>query len=98
MPKLQAVKNIVTDPEKYGLTIATMPNRPYFARVTTPKQIDAKLAAQLAEISYEEFTALNPSYNRPVITSQGEKHQLLLPVWAAERFADNLANYDKPPH
>lgn len=96
VPKLQAIKNIVTEPEKYGLTIATMPNRPYFARVTTPKQIDAKLAAQLAEISEEEFSALNPSYNRPVITSQGEKHQLLLPVWAAERFADNLASYDKP--
>ena len=96
VPKLQAIKNIVTDPEKYGLNIAAIPNRPYFARVTTPKQIDAKLAAQLAEISIEEFSALNPSYNRPVITSQGEKHQLLLPVWAAERFADNLANYDKP--
>ena len=96
VPKLQAVKNIITDPEKYGLTIAAMPNRPYFARVTTPKQIDAKLAAQLAEISYEEFSALNPSYNRPVITSQGEKHQLLLPVWAAERFANNLTSYDKP--
>jgi membrane-bound lytic murein transglycosylase D len=96
VPKLQAVKNIITDPEKYGLTIAAMPNRPYFARVTTPKQIDAKLAAQLAEISLEEFSALNPSYNRPVITSQGEKHQLLLPVWAAERFANNLASYDKP--
>ncbi len=96
VPKLQAIKNIVTDPEKFGLKIGSIPNRPYFARVTTPKQIDAKLAAQLAEISYEEFTSLNPSYNRPVITSTGEKHQLLLPVWAAERFADNLANYDKP--
>jgi membrane-bound lytic murein transglycosylase D len=64
--------------------------------VTTPKQIDAKLAAQLAEISYDEFASLNPSYNRPVITSTGEKHQLLLPVWAAERFVSNLANYDKP--
>jgi membrane-bound lytic murein transglycosylase D len=96
VPKLQAIKNIVTDPEKFGLKIGSIPNRPYFARVTTPKQIDAKLAAQLAEISYEEFTSLNPSYNRPVITSQGEKHQLLLPVWAAERFAENLANYDKP--
>ncbi len=96
VPKLQAIKNIVTDPEKFGLKIGSIPNRPYFARVTTPKQIDAKLAAQLAEISYEEFSSLNPSYNRPVITSQGEKHQLLLPVWAAERFADNLANYDKP--
>ena len=100
VPKLQAIKNIVTSPEKFGLALNSIPNRPYFARVTTPKQIDAKLAAQLAEISYEEFTSLNPSYNRPVITatstSQGEKPQLLLPVWAAERFADNLANYDKP--
>lgn len=96
VPKLQAIKNIVTEPEKFGLTLNNIPNRPYFARVTTPKQIDAKLAAQLAEISYDEFASLNPSYNRPVITSQGEKHQLLLPVWAAERFAENLANYDKP--
>lgn len=100
VPKLQSIKNIVTNPEKYGLTLNSIPNHPYFARVTTPKQIDAKLAAQLAEISYEEFTSLNPSYNRPVITatttSTGEKHQLLLPVWAAERFVDNLANYDKP--
>ena len=96
VPKLQAIKNIVTDPEKFGLKISSIPNRPYFARVTTPKQIDSKLAAQLAEISYDEFISLNPSYNRPVITSTGEKQQLLLPVWAAERFADNLANYDKP--
>ena len=96
VPKLQAIKNIVSDPDKFGLKIGSIPNRPYFARVTTPKQIDSKLAAQLAEISYDEFISLNPSYNRPVITSQGEKTQLLLPVWAAERFADNLANYDKP--
>ena len=96
VPKLQAIKNIITDPEKFGLKIGSIPNRPYFARVTTPKQIDSKLAAQLAEISYDEFISLNPSYNRPVITSTGEKQQLLLPVWAAERFADNLANYDKP--
>jgi membrane-bound lytic murein transglycosylase D len=96
VPKLQAIKNIITEPEKFGLALNSIPNRPYFARVTTPKQIDAKLAAQLAEVSYEEFTALNPSYNRPVITSTGEKHQLLLPVWAAERFVSNLASYDKP--
>ena len=96
VPKLQAIKNIVTHPERFGLKINPIPNRAYFARVTTPKQIDAKLAAQLAEITYEEFSSLNPSYNRPVITSTNDKHQLLLPVWAAERFVSNLANYDKP--
>ncbi len=96
VPKLQAIKNILTHPERFGLQIKPIPNRAYFARVTTPKQIDAKLAAELAEISFEEFSSLNPSYNRPVITATSEKHQLLLPVWAAERFATNLANYDKP--
>lgn len=96
VPKLQAIKNIVTDPERFGLNIATIPNRPYFTHVDAPKQIDAKLAAQLAEVSYEEFTSLNPSFNRPVITSSGEKHQFLLPVWAADRFTENLKNYDKP--
>lgn len=96
VPKLQAIKNIVTHPEQFGLKIGSIPNKPYFARVTTPKQIDSKLAAELAEISFDEFSSLNPSYNRPVITSTGEKHQLLLPVWAAERFVVNLANYDKP--
>lgn len=96
VPKLQAIKNIVTDPEKYGLTINAIPNQPYFARVKAPKQIDAKLAAQLAEISYDEFSSLNPSYNRPVITSNGEVHQFLLPTWAAKRFSNNLENYNKP--
>ena len=96
VPKLQAIKNIVTHPERFGLKINPIPNSAYFARVTTPKQIDAKLAAQLAEISSDEFSSLNPSYNRPVITSTNDKHQLLLPVWAAERFVNNLANYDKP--
>ncbi len=100
VPKLQAIKNIVSDPEKYGLKINSIPNQPYFARVKAPKQIDAKLVAQLAEISPEEFSSLNPSYNRPVITSNGsnnnELHQFLLPTWAAERFTNNLENYNKP--
>jgi len=96
VPKLQAIKNIVNNPERFGLTIDSIPNRAYFARVTAPKQIDAKLAAQFAEISLEEFSALNPSYNRPVITSNDETHQFLLPTWAAERFTSNLEGYDKP--
>ena len=96
VPKLQAIKNIVTEPERFGLSINSIPNRAYFTEVSAPKQIDAKLAAQLAEISIEEFNALNPSYNLPVITAQGEVHQFLLPTWASERFTTNLQNYDKP--
>lgn len=96
VPKLQAIKNIMTRPEQYGLSIDSIPNRPYFTHVTAPQQIDAHLAAELAEIPFEEFSALNPEYNRPVLTSSGSAHEILLPVSAAETFTNNLANYDKP--
>jgi len=96
VPKLQAIKNIMTNPGKYGLKIQTIANTPYFAKVSAPAQIDAHLAAKLAEISDDEFTALNPSNNRPVITNNGEKHELLLPILSAQTFRENLANYNKP--
>ena len=96
VPKLQAIKNLMTNPGDYGLKIQTIANTPYFAKVSAPAQIDAHLAAKLAEISDDEFLALNPSYNRPVITSSGDKHELLLPILSAQTFRDNLATYDKP--
>lgn len=96
VPKLQAIKNIMARPENYGLNIDTIPNRPYFTKVIAPAQIDAKLAASLAEISYDEFASLNPEYIRPVITETGNAHEILLPVSAANTFKNNLANYDKP--
>lgn len=96
VPKLQAVKNLMTNPGNYGLNIQTIANTPYFAKVTAPAQIDSRLAARLAEISDNEFLALNPSYNRPVIGNEGEKYELLLPILSAQTFRTNLANYDKP--
>lgn len=98
VPKLQAVKNIMTNPGNYGLDVQTIANTPYFAKVSAPAQIDAHLAAKLAEISDDEFLALNPSYNRPVVTndSSNAKHELLLPIISAQTFRTNLANYDKP--
>ena len=96
VPKLQAIKNLMTNPGKYGLKIQTIANTAYFTKVSAPLQIDAHLAAKLAEISDDEFLALNPSNKRPVISNNGEKHEILLPILAAQTFRDNLANYNKP--
>ena len=96
VPKLQAVKNIMTNPSNYGLNIQTIANTPYFAKVTAPAQIDARLAAKLAEISDEEFLALNPSFNRPLIKSEDKNLELLLPIISAQTFRDNLENHNKP--
>ena len=51
VPKLLAMKRLVTDPETYGLAFSPIPNQPYFARVPTHGQINLKLAAEIAGIS-----------------------------------------------
>ncbi|HYR05702.1 MAG TPA: transglycosylase SLT domain-containing protein [Gallionella sp.] len=95
VPKLLAIKNIITNPASFGLVLESIPDEPYFAAVSTAKHIDVKLAAQLADISMEEFAALNPAHNRPVIL-QDNSDLILLPVGAVETFRANLENYDKP--
>ncbi len=95
VPKLLAVKNIVSNPEKFGLTLQSIPDQPYFTAVTTSRHIDVKLAAKLADISLEEFIALNPAHTRPVIL-QENADVLLLPVDKAETFRANLESYNEP--
>lgn len=96
VPKLQAIKNIIFKPENYGLTLNEIPNRPYFTTVQAPNKIDAKLAAELAGISLEEFNALNPSFTRPVLITENTQQKLLLPTWAANNFTNNLNGYNRP--
>jgi len=89
LPKLQAVKNIVRDPEKYGLALADIPDAPFFTVVKVSMKIDTKRAAEIAELSMEEFVALNPQHNRPVIAGADEQ-SILLPIDNAEIFAAKL--------
>ena len=92
VPKLQAVKNIVLDPAAYGLTLQEVPNKPYFATVEIRKHIDVTLAARFADLSLEEFVALNPAYNKPVISPK-DSERLLLPIDNAEVFRLNMQRY-----
>jgi membrane-bound lytic murein transglycosylase D len=57
--------------------------------------MDVKLAARLAEISVDEFKALNPGHNRPVINIDGPR-TLLLPAEKVEVFMENLKVHDRP--
>ncbi|MGL4442738.1 MAG: transglycosylase SLT domain-containing protein, partial [Alsobacter sp.] len=95
LPKLQALKNIVRDPEKFGLEIDDIPDAPYFAVVTMARKIDVKMAAKLAEMSVDEFQYLNPQHNRPVIAGSDE-YTILLPIDRAEVFAAKLELVDQP--
>jgi len=95
VPKLLAIKNIVANPASYGLVLQPIENRPYFAAIATEKQMDVKMFAELADISMEEFSALNPAHNRPVIL-QDHNDLILLPIDKVETFLANLEKNDKP--
>jgi membrane-bound lytic murein transglycosylase D len=95
LPKLQAVTNIIADPEKVGLILPEVPDQPYFTAVEADEHIDVELAARLAEMSIEDFETLNAAYNRPVIASNGER-KIILPLDKAKIFTANLEYHDAP--
>ena len=92
VPKLQAVKNIIANPQNFQVNLANIPNHPYFQSVPLLRDIDVSLVSKLAEIPVEDFKALNPSANRPVLLAAGTP-QILLPWDNAEIFQKNYDNF-----
>lgn len=92
VPKLQAVKNIVSNPVAYNTQLPIIENHPYFQSVPITRDMDVSLAAKLADVPLADFKALNPSLSRPVILAAGTP-QVLMPWRNADTFNLNLANY-----
>jgi len=95
VPKLQAVMNLVASPEAYGLQLPQLENHPYFLTVAIDRDIDVALAASLAGLPLDEFHALNPQHNKPVILAAGTP-EVLLPYDNANRFLRELALHSGP--
>jgi membrane-bound lytic murein transglycosylase D len=95
VPKLQAIKNIIADPLSFNLTLGDLPDAPYFAVVHMTRKMDVKLAAEMAELNMDDFLALNPQHNRPVIAGADE-YAILLPIDNAEVFAAKLDLTNQP--
>ena len=89
VPKLQAIKNIVGMPERLGLTLPELENHPYFVGVPIDRDIDVALAARLAHLPLDDFLALNPQLDKPVILAAGTP-QVLLPYDNANQFIREL--------
>ncbi|RLJ65354.1 transglycosylase SLT domain-containing protein [Sulfurisoma sediminicola] len=98
VPKLQAIKNIIAQPELFGFRLDQIPNKPYFGTVDIGNDMDISLAAKLAETPIEEFIALNPAYHRPVVPGDN-RSPLVVPADKVDAFRRNLERYeaeDKP--
>ena len=98
VPKLQAIKNIIAQPQLFGINLDPIPNRPYFGTVGRSGNMDVALAAKLAEIPVGEFIALNPAYSRPVMPDAANS-PLVLPAEKVRTYLANLEAHeakDKP--
>ena len=88
VPKLQALKNIFGNPAlMVQLRLPEILNRPYFTTIGTARPMDVKTAARMANMPVDEFIALNPSHNRPVIKPDTP---VVLPAEKITIFRSNL--------
>ena len=90
VPKLMAIKQLIMEPESFGISLNDIPNEPYFTQVSlNPNNMDMRSAARLAGMNVDEFLSLNPAFPRRVIRSSSEV-AVLVPVDKAAEFQDNL--------
>jgi membrane-bound lytic murein transglycosylase D len=90
VPRLLAIRSLVAEPERYQITLRSIPDEPYLTVVDVGSQIDLALAAKLAELPVDELYRLNPGFNRWATDPNGP-HLLVLPIEKAENFEQALA-------
>ncbi|MDH5538820.1 MAG: lytic transglycosylase, partial [Rhizobacter sp.] len=95
VPKLQAIENLIARPQAFGLTLPAAPNHPAFLSVAIERDMDVELAAKLSGMTLDDFRALNPQMNKPVILAAGTA-QVLLPYDNANRFVRALPLHRGP--
>lgn len=91
VPKLIALARLFKEPEAHGISLAPIPDEPYFAAVDIGSQLDLAQAADMARISIDELYLLNPAYNQWATDPEGP-HRLLVPADTAETFRQALAD------
>ena len=92
VPKLMAIKRIISNPGQYKVRLPDVGNEPFFVTITKPRDIDTDTAAELANMPVNEFRSLNPSYKLPVIVAS-HNNVMLLPSDRIDTFIDNLASW-----
>ena len=99
VPRLLAVKQLISNPQRHGLVLPSIPNGPYFTSVArigtgTPRRdvmLDIRDVARFAEVDVGEFRALNAAHSEGVINLATVP--VLVPLDKAQSFAERLEAY-----
>lgn len=95
VPKLQAVENIIAQPQAYGVQLPAIGNHPFFDTIPIERDMDVALISSLADITESDFRSLNPSIKQPLVMAAGTP-TILLPWDNAKVFEERLKTYSGP--
>jgi len=90
VPKLLAVANLVREPDRHGLAMPHIENRPNLELVESRRQIDLASAAQICGVSSATLRDLNPGLKRGKTLPDGP-HRILVPAGTGHKLRTALA-------
>lgn len=92
IPKLQALKNLIQSPERFGMTLPRLPNKPYFAEIKRNTDLDLREIAKLAGVELGVIRKLNAGLNQPVMYA-AHSNTLLVPLQYSTQIQASLEQY-----
>ncbi|MFT5138102.1 MAG: membrane-bound lytic murein transglycosylase D [Arenicella sp.] len=97
VPKLFALINIIQDPDRFGVTLPVIENKPHFEIINLPGQIDLLQFAEQAEVELAPLQHLNAGFRRWATSPDGP-HRLLVPLSSdMTKIAETLARIETGP-
>ncbi len=94
VPQLIALRNIVRNPQAYGVTLPFIADTPSLGVVDKSVSIDLDLAAEFAGMELDDFRRLNPHLTRPVL-SVSSSNRIVLPIDRIPLYEASLKDYQQ---
>ncbi|HEX5314889.1 MAG TPA: LysM peptidoglycan-binding domain-containing protein [Gammaproteobacteria bacterium] len=85
VPRLLAIRDIIANPGKFGVTLPFIANVPCLAEVDLKGQLDLAIAAKFAGMDLKDLYRINPGYSRWATPPDGP-FTLLLPIDKKSQF------------
>ncbi len=90
LPKIVAIRNIISNPEKYGINLHPIPKTATISVIDAKSQTDLTFLASLLSLKPGLLKKLNPGYLQGVTPPTGP-HQIVVPTELAVTLVDTLA-------
>ncbi len=90
VPRLLAVSRLMADADHYGVDLLHIPNQAQYKPIKISQQLDLALAADAADMSLEQFKALNPGFKNTFVDPEGSV-RLFVPASKSKNFKKELA-------